>query len=598
MFDSIQKRLLICILSITTLLLLGIGILNYLWAEKVVVDLSEQRTAAKADAAAAKIEGYLLQKGQNAWTLAQNEQIHSFVGKVSSREVDLSQDKDYKEMMTSFQRIVTLNPDIKFVYVGVDKTDRLYGNTEFKYPKGYKVSERPWYQAAARERTLVFTGPYICPLTGNYVATASVPIYNNNGELLGVAAVDMPVSKIQQIVNEIHIGKSGYAFMLDDRGITITHPNTSYKGKPLLDVGSLDPKMADITGRMINGEKGIATIDVEKTPSYLLYMPISKIGWSIGVVVPVDEVREPIYTLGRISLLTVMIGMLIICLMIIALTSRIIRPINEFTKLMHQVAGGDYSVRAKVESRDEVGKLGNSLNHMLDKQEQLIRQVITMAYKMGLAGHELAITMGEARTTLPVVTGELSRLIDKPYLGAANNSDLFGQQDTREFMDKLITVNHINRSIAAAVERIEQAMNNISENSNWVDILYVVNQAKQDIDRVGEQLHSLCRLTEDLQMDFVDVTGAIENSSQNISDIVNTLQIVNSKITNISTIQSDSINRATETSKELVKWSQTLLQLTAYFHIKPYHEEDITVIRGGFEEENNIDTILQKGEKQ
>lgn len=594
MFDSIQKRLLVYILSTTTLFLLGIGILNYLWAEKAVVDLSEQRTAAMADAAAAKIEGYLLQKGQNAWTLAQNEQIHSFVEKISLQEVDLTKDKDYKEMMTSFQRIVNLNPDIKFVYIGVAKTDRLYANTEFNYPQGYKVSERPWYQAAAQERKLVYTGPYICPLTGNYVTTASVPIFNNNGQLLGVAAVDIPVTRIQQIVNNIHIGKTGYAFMLDDKGNTITHPNNSDKGNPISEKGSLDPQIADISGKMISGEKGIAKIDLEEIPSYLLYTPISNIGWSIGVVVPVDEVREPVYTLGRISLFTVIIGMIIICLIIIALTSRIIRPINEFSRLMYQVAGGDYTVRSNVQTRDEVGNLGNSLNHMLEKQEQLIRQVINMAYKMSLAGHELAITMGEARTILPVVTGELSRVIDKPYIeGAINKSHQLGVQNTREFMDKLIAANHMNRSIIAEVEEVVKNLNKIDEKNSLNEVLAVVDKAKLDINRVGEQLDSLCHLTEDLQMDFVDVAGTIENSSQNLTDIVNTLQIVNSKITDISVIQSDSINRATETSIEMAKWSQTLLQLTAYFHIKTYQENQNM---GGFKEDNDIPGVLPQAE--
>ncbi|MEN6324719.1 MAG: hypothetical protein ABFD18_00710 [Syntrophomonas sp.] len=214
---------------------------------------------------------------------------------------------------------------------------------------------------------------------------------------------------------------------------------------------------------------------------------------------------------------------------------------------------------------------------MLDKQEQLIRQVITMAYKMGLAGHGLAITMGEARTTLPVVTGELSRLIDKPYVESAiNKSNLTGQQNTRDFMDKLINANHLNRSIAAKVGEIEQILNRIDENTGVEEVLTALVQARNNINRVGEKLDSLCHLTEDLQMDFVDVTGMVENSSKNLNDIVNTLQIVNSKITDISIIQADSMNRATETSEELVKWSQTLLQLTSFFHIQTRPEDDST----------------------
>lgn len=592
MFDSIQKRLLFYILSITTLFLLGISILNYLWAEKAVVDLSEQRTTAVVDAAAARIEGYLLQKGQNAWTLAQNEQIHRFVKKVSSQNLDLSQDNDYKEMMTSFQRIANLNPDIKFVYVGVDKTDRLYANTEFKYPANYKVSDRPWYKEAAQKRTLVYTAPYVCPLTGNYVVTAAVPFYDNNGELLGVAAVDILVKRIEDIVNNIQVCKTGYAFMLDDKGVAITHPDESYNKKSMLEQENLDPDMAIIAGKMVDGDKGLDTVTIDKIPSYVLYMPISKIGWSIGAIVPVDEVRESIYTLGRISLFTVLIGLLIITLIVIMWTSRITKPINEFTDLMHQVEQGNYTVRASIHNRDEVGKLGNSLNHMLQKQEQLISQVITMAYKMGLTGHELAIAMGEARTTLPVVTAELSKLMDKQYINSMDRSDLFTQHNNHEFLDTLININYINRSVCAGIEQIQSELDNEGESSS-TDTKVTIDRARAELEVISCQMQKLCRMTEDLQIDYIELTAGINNTANYLTDMINTMQIVRNKITRILAIQYDSINRATATSKELVKWSQTLLQLTACFHIKPgsgeesnMYFDDLKKIEG-FEEANS-----------
>ena len=81
MFNSIQKRLLVYILSITTIFLVGISAVNFYWARQQVSDLSQEKVAAMADAANARVEGYLLQKGQNAWTLAQNEQIHALLRK-------------------------------------------------------------------------------------------------------------------------------------------------------------------------------------------------------------------------------------------------------------------------------------------------------------------------------------------------------------------------------------------------------------------------------------------------------------------------------------------------------------------------------------
>ncbi|HBQ86234.1 MAG TPA: hypothetical protein DD811_07120, partial [Syntrophomonas sp.] len=69
-------------------------------------------------------------------------------------------------------------------------------------------------------------------------------------------------------------------------------------------------------------------------------------------------------------------------------------------------------------------------------------------------------------------------------------------------------------------------------------------------------------------------TAGITSTAKYLTDMINTMQIVRSKITRILAIQYESINSATATSKELVKWSQTLLQLTACFHIKPGSGEE------------------------
>ena len=288
MFKSIQKRLLVYILTITTIFLVGISVVNYSWARNQVETLSQEKGAALAEAATAKVEGYLLQKGQNALTLAQNEQIHAFVKKVSSQPVDLQNDKDYREMMTSFQRIVNLNQDIQFVYVAVAKTDRLYANREFDYPANYSVLERPWYKAAAQQETLAFTAPYVCPLTGKYVVTASAPFYDENGNLLGVASVDILVDKLQKIIQDIHVGNTGYAFMLDEKGQTIADPKSLYYRKYIKDMPQNISTFEQIKRKMLAGEKGISEISIQQNQSYILYTPVTQIGWSIGIVVPAD----------------------------------------------------------------------------------------------------------------------------------------------------------------------------------------------------------------------------------------------------------------------------------------------------------------------
>lgn len=572
MFKSIQKRLLVYILTVTTILLVGISVVNYYWASNQVETLSKEKGAALADAATAKVEGYLLQKGQNALTLAQNEQIHTFVKKVSSQPVDLQNDNDYQEMMTSFQRIVNLNQDIKFVYVAVAKTDRLYANREFTYPADYSVVERPWYQAAARQETLVFTAPYICPLTGKYVVTASAPFYDEGGNLLGVASVDILVDKVQKIIQDIHIGDTGYAFMLDEKGIPIADPKSLYYKKYIKDMPKEIASIDQIKSKMLAGEKGISDISKQQNQSYILYTPVTQIGWSIGIVVPADEIRQYVDGLGKFSFWTVLLGMIVISFLIVELTSRITKPINEFTTLMQRVEEGDYSVRASIDSQDEVGRLGNSLNHMLEKQQELIQQVISTANKMGIAGHELAITMGETRTTLPAVTSELSMLMCRPEReGGSKSGVTTNLPSIQAFMEKLIACNHLCRLMQTRTESVQRILQNPEASIDSAELPATMAIVRHDLELLAENFKDLSKSSQDLLIDYSDIYNYVNIADQNLNDVNNTLQIINRQINSIANVQLDATHRATNTAGELVKYSQTLLNLASSFLIKADH---------------------------
>jgi len=571
--DSIEKRLLVYVLAITTIFLLGISIVNYSWARYQVERLSQDKATAIADAATARIESYLLQRGQNAWTLAQNEQIHAFAKKVKSQPVDLEHDSDYQEMMTSFQRIVSLNQDIKFMYVAVAKIDRLFANMEFTYPENYDVTNRPWYQAAAREETLVYTAPYVCPLTAKYVVTASAPFYDEQGNFLGVAAVDIPVERMQKAIEEIHIGSTGYAFMLDENGEPIANPESPYYRKYIKSLKENKSVMDEIKGRMTTGEKGIAEISMRQSNNYLLYSPVSKVGWSVGVIVPVNEIRRDADRLGQFSLVTVIIGMMVISLLITGLTSRITKPIMEFANIMQRAEKGDFTVRATVDSQDEIGMLGNSLNHMLRQQENLIRQVISMANKMGVAGHELAITMSESRTTLPVVTSELSMLIGRSYIQGTDDRDsLENPPNIQLFMEEMIAWNHLCRSVFSQIGALSEAMPSLK---NTVSDLPEDFLMSYDIKSLIQKTKDLCKLSESLLIDYIDIYNYVNGVGRNLDDYQNTLQIINQQINSIANIQLDATNRATETAGELVKYSQTLLELASSFHIQKDEDESV-----------------------
>jgi len=399
------------------------------------------------------------------------------------------------------------------------------------------------------------------------VLTASVPLYDSEGGLLGVAAVDILVDD--------------YAFLIDDQGNPIAYPNNRHV-QPLTMLDESYPHMNNVVENMLKGRKGMTKIGTDENTKYVFFAPINQTGWSLGFMVPVEEVTRPVLALGKTSITTVIIGVFVLFILITVLTSRITKPVNRLSRLMKDIADGDYTLRAEVKNDDEIGTLSRSLNSMLEKKQLLIKQVKEKAYKMGVAGHELAITIGEARTTLPMVTSDLSTVIKNPTLDKKERRQEQQRysQAMRVFLERLFMVNYSHRLINARIEDLQALMQETAgtgirndtnaragtgssgENNEPVPGISDI------LDEIKEEVAKALRLTETMQGDFEDISTSIEETSKELIDITSILEIVGTHLKNISLIQADSVERASKTSIELVEWSQALLQLTSAFKIE------------------------------
>ncbi|ACZ62046.1 sensor histidine kinase [Dehalococcoides mccartyi] len=108
-----------------------------------------------------------------------------------------------------------------------------------------------------------------------------------------------------------------------------------------------------------------------------------------------DEMNRSVWISGILAGLAALgLGLL--------LTNQIIRPINALNRSARQVARGKFSQRVKVESRDELGELAESFNHMaksLETNEQSRQRL-------------LADIAHELRTPLTVIEGTVDGILD------------------------------------------------------------------------------------------------------------------------------------------------------------------------------------------
>lgn len=95
----------------------------------------------------------------------------------------------------------------------------------------YDPRERPWYRAALESDEIHITRPYMFESTGRPGITFAKRIVDGSGNLFGVAAIDITMSSLSRILEEIRIGEHGLVFMLDSNGKLISYTGTRSSGE-------------------------------------------------------------------------------------------------------------------------------------------------------------------------------------------------------------------------------------------------------------------------------------------------------------------------------------------------------------------------------
>ena len=94
--------------------------------------------------------------------------------------------------------------------------------------EGYDPTTREWYRSAKEaNHTVVISKPYVDAKTGEIVVSFSKLMSDD----VSVISIDIVLNEVQQYVEDIDLGGSGYAFLVDDDGTIIAHSDRSKLGQ-------------------------------------------------------------------------------------------------------------------------------------------------------------------------------------------------------------------------------------------------------------------------------------------------------------------------------------------------------------------------------
>ena len=104
------------------------------------------------------------------------------------------------------ERIINELPDANVAYIldaeGKQISKMITIKEEYKkFAIEFNQSNRTYFYKAVKERKCILTDPYPSLIGGEMVVSAAMPVFNNRGELLYVAVIDIPLEKVLKFIH-------------------------------------------------------------------------------------------------------------------------------------------------------------------------------------------------------------------------------------------------------------------------------------------------------------------------------------------------------------------------------------------------------------
>ena len=240
--------------------------------------------------------------------------------------------------------------------------------------ENYRYHEKDWYTVPKATNRPAWSEPYYDEGGGNiFMATYSLPFYktvDGNRTLQGIVTADISLDWLVRIISSATTYKSGYSFMISKNGSFVSHPDESLiKVENIFTIADAldEPRLREIGENMIRGETGFVphvSFHLNR-PSWLYYAPLPTTGWSMGTVVLEDELFAGLHELNRQVILIAVGGFAILLVVIFAIASRMIRPLETLASTTTEIARGNLDIELpQVSSHDEVGDLSRAFEEM------------------------------------------------------------------------------------------------------------------------------------------------------------------------------------------------------------------------------------------
>jgi methyl-accepting chemotaxis protein len=481
---KIGKKLIIMIIALT---LLGTGILlgTILYrSQKQIAALTNSELRNLANNEASKLSLWLESCFSVARSLAQSMEAYEEIEPEQRRYV-------YNVLL---KRMAEANPELAAAWTiwepnALDGLDAQYANTpgtdasgrfiptwsrtsagaEVHFSQGYDAADADFYLIPMRTGNETVVEPFFYNIGGTDMLITSlvVPI-KKNGQAIGVAGVDLSLTRIQAAAENIYPYQDSAASVFTNGGLVAGYFDAAELGK------TMDEAYAYVAGSYLsamkaaikNGAEFDFVNDVDVSGTIMRYEVLSvplAIGdtgtpWSLAIGVPQKVINAPVTGMLRLSIIISAVMLLLIAAAAFLIARSISNPIKYMMTVFTGVGEGDLTRQLDIRRNDEIGDMAKVFNGTLDNIKNLVVTIKNQSVALFNVGNELAANMTETAAAINEITANIQSVKGRVVNQSASVTE------TNATMEQIaLNIDKLNGHVDRQSENVSQSSSAIEE---------------------------------------------------------------------------------------------------------------------------------------
>lgn len=344
----------------------------------------------------------------------------------------------------------------------------------------------------------VIGDPIVSKAHGRLVMPIAIPTYNLNGEVIGATATDLDFNMVSELMEEVKIGDSGYALLLNRTGQLISSSNPEltfdeFSVDGIVDFSQIytEGTHAEVLAKILSGEKGSDEVTIDGEKYFIKYNNVPNMSWSLVAIYPEAEVQSMLVALSMQCLLVGFLFLAISLAVSILLGRYLKRRLDPIVKMGNHISDNDLSLSIDYHHSDELGVISSSINHSIN----------------------------ELRTFIKATT-ELSNKIMKSS-NSSKDKIITIVENTNEV---LASTEHINGQLQKTSSYIEDIKDISVATEELTTVLY--NEATEASDMVAQVAQKVERITTESALLNTQTATVYTNAQKELSDCIQEVEIV------------------------------------------------------------------------